>query len=91
MGFDWDDSNRAHIAEHGVTPDEAEEVVVNWPLDLEVTTRKGEERTIQIGETDEGRILVVVSTWRGNKLRVVTAFPANRKLRSIYARHKATE
>lgn len=26
-GFDWDDANEDHIARHGVTPAEAEEVV----------------------------------------------------------------
>ncbi len=88
MYFEWDEANREHIAEHDVTPEEAEQVVLNQPLDLEVQSRSGEERTLQLGETDAGRILLVVTTYRGNKLRVVTAFPANKKLRSLYAQHQ---
>ncbi len=60
--FDWDDANRRHVAEHGVAPSEAEEVVRNNPLDLEEQFRNGEDRLMQIGETDALRILVVVTT-----------------------------
>lgn len=86
--FDWDDANRKHVAEHGVTPSEAEEVIANNPLDLEVQYRNGEERVLQIGETNALRILVVVTTWRGSRIRVVTAFPATPQLRKLYAAHK---
>lgn len=86
--FDWDDANRRHVAEHGVAPSEAEEVVRNNPLDLEEQFRNGEDRLMQIGETDALRILVVVTTWRGNRIRVVTAFPATPQLRKFYAAHK---
>jgi uncharacterized DUF497 family protein len=86
--FDWDEANRKHLADHGVTPSEAEEVVTNDPLDLEEQFRNGEERLMQIGETNAMRILVVVTTWRGNRLRVVTAFPATPQLRKFYTAHK---
>ena len=33
-GFVWDDENVAHIARHGVTPDEVEEVLVGDALVL---------------------------------------------------------
>jgi uncharacterized DUF497 family protein len=82
--FDWDDANRAHLAEHNVTPDEAEQVMLNDPLDLPAQIRDEEERSVQIGETDNGRILLVITTWRRNKLRVVTAFPPNRTMRRKY-------
>jgi uncharacterized DUF497 family protein len=86
--FSWDDANRSHIAEHGVSPEEAERVVLNNPVDLEVQIRNGEERTLQVGETDAGRILVVVTTWRDDRIRVITAFPANKKLRALYESYK---
>ncbi len=86
--FDWDEANRKHLADHGVTPSEAEEAVTNDPLDLEEQFRNGEERLMQIGETNAMRILVVVTTWRGNRLRVVTAFPATPQLRKFYTAHK---
>ncbi len=40
--FDWDEANIGHIAEHGVTPSEAEEVIGNQPLDLDYELREGE-------------------------------------------------
>ncbi len=88
MKFEWDEVNRSHIAEHKVTAEEAEQVVLGDLLDVEVQLRNGEERTIQVGETDSGRVLVVVTTFRGQRLRVVTAFPANKKLRNLYAKYQ---
>lgn len=88
MEFEWDEHNRAHIARHKVRPEEAEQVVLNDPLDVEVQLQNGEERIVQIGETRRGRILVVVTTWRREKTRVVTAFSANKQLRELYARSR---
>ena len=86
--FDWNHSNIHHIAQHGITPSEAEQVVQNDPIDLEFQRRGEESRIAQIGETDQGRILVVVSTLRNGLTRVVTAFPAKRRLRVVYAAQK---
>ena len=91
MDFDWDEANRNHIAEHGTRPDEAEQVVKNEPIDVTLQNRDGEERIVQVGETDEHRILVVVTTWRHEKVRVVTAFPANARMRRFYLRRKAQD
>lgn len=65
--FDWDDANRKHVADQGVTPSEAEEIIANDPLDLELQLINGEERLLQIGETNALRVLVVVTTWRGQQ------------------------
>ena len=32
--FDWDNANVGHIAEHDVTPEEAEEVLLGDPLEM---------------------------------------------------------
>lgn len=88
MAFDWDEGNLAHIAEHGVTTVEAEEVLDNDPLDLDVQTVDGEERILQVGLTKAGRVLMVATTWRGDELRVVTAFPASPGFRQLYLREK---
>jgi uncharacterized protein len=73
MLFDWDEANIAHIARHGVTPQEVEEVLLNDPIDLKVNLRNGEERTEQIGETITGRILQVITTPRNGMIRPITA------------------
>jgi uncharacterized protein len=83
--FDWDDANLQHIAEHNVKPEEAEQVILNRPVDLGSELRSGEERVAQIGETDEGQVLAVITTKVGEKIRVVTAWPANKNYRRYFA------
>jgi uncharacterized DUF497 family protein/predicted DNA binding CopG/RHH family protein len=80
MLFDWDDENRTHIAAHSVSCGEAEQVINNQPFDVRFQTVNGEERFVQLGETNAGRILVVVSTWREVLIRVITAFDASRAM-----------
>lgn len=88
--FDWDEGNLEHVAEHGITPAETEQVILNNPVDLEFQIRNGEERIAQLGETDAGRILVVITTMRGELIRVVTAFPAKERLRNLYRTQKGS-
>lgn len=89
MVFQWDSFNIDHIARHNVTPEEAEQVIENDPIDAPAAIRKGETRTLHLGETDVGRCLVVVVTERDGMYRVVTARSANRKERAFYSRYKA--
>ena len=86
--FDWADANVTHIKQHGVTPKEAEEAVIRSPIDLQYQIRNGELRVVQIGETLGGKLLMVVSTMRGDKTRIVTATPAKRKYRARYLQMK---
>jgi hypothetical protein len=86
--FDWDEENIRHLFQHEISPSETEQVIRNRPLDLESELRNGEERVVQVGETDAGRILIVVSTLRGPKTRVVTAWPANERLRRYFQTQK---
>lgn len=81
LQFDSDESNRNHIARHGVAPEEAEEVISGQPIVLEVQFRNRERRILCAGRTTKGRAVVVVYTLRGGRIRVVTAFPAKRSLR----------
>ncbi len=89
MQFHWDNGNTEHVARHAVTPQEAEQVVENDPFDAGVVLRNGETRTLHLGETDAGRVLVVIVTERDGIYRVVTARPADRKERAFYSNHKA--
>jgi uncharacterized DUF497 family protein len=88
MLFDRDDENRIHIAAHSVSCAEAEQLINNAPFDLEFETVKDEERFVQLGETNAGRILVVVSTWRKTLIRVITAFDAPKAMKRIYITQK---
>jgi uncharacterized protein len=86
--FDWDDANVAHIARHGVMPEDVESIVLGASVPLAVDERAGEERHTDLGETAEGRLLLVVWTWRRQRIRVVTAFPANRRWRALWRQLK---
>jgi uncharacterized protein len=82
--FDWDEANIDHIARHGVTMEEAEQVVIDDPIDVGLELVDGEERHQQLGITRRGRILFVVTTWRESRLRVITAFEPNRDFIDFY-------
>jgi len=82
--FEWDDGNVEHIAQHGVTPEEAEDAFVD-------TRRRGlpaynvgnERRWAFIGNAG-GRLLFVVYTRRGSRIRVVAARDAELAERRQY-------
>ncbi len=85
--FDWDGANLAHIALHKVTQEEAEEVFLGSPLDMELQIAGesgGEERLQQVGETAKGRILQLVTTWRAGRVRVISAWDAPKQLKLYY-------
>jgi len=80
----WEAENLSHIARHKISQEEAEQVIQNDPLDLERQSVDDEERFLHLGETMAKRILFVVVTERDDLLRVVTAFPADRKAKRFY-------
>lgn len=82
--FDWDDANIDHVARHNVQPDEAEQVIFNDPVDLGMEIVEGEERYLNLGVTFQGRVLLVVTTWREDRIRVVTAFEPTKRLIQFY-------
>jgi uncharacterized DUF497 family protein len=82
--FDWDDANRSHIARHGVSVDEAEQACTGNTLDLDSYTVGGELRYEDLGSTDAGRILKLVTTDRAGRIRIVTAFDAPQVLKQLY-------
>jgi uncharacterized DUF497 family protein len=85
-----DQSNIAHIAAHNVLPSEAEDVVFSDSIDLEMQVIDGEERFPQLGATRTGRILIVVTTFRGELTRVVTAYPASNAYQRFYFAQRGT-
>ena len=89
--FEWDEENRAHIARHGITPEEAEQVLVYDPVDAGAQDHAGEERFVEVGVMDAMRVLVVITTQRGELTRVVTAYPASAAFRRFYASQKGFE
>lgn len=68
--FWWDELNIEHVADHGVEPYEAEEVIDDDPL----VVRAGKDRYAAYGQTDGGRYLLVVYAVKSHqRVRVITA------------------
>lgn len=86
-GFDWDDANIGHVAQHDVRPEGAEQAIDDpYALSLPAYAVQGEARFGVLGATEDGRILAVIYTWRGPLRRVVTAFPATSRQQRFYER-----
>jgi uncharacterized DUF497 family protein len=90
LTFEWDDANQDHIARHDVLPHEVEEALNGDTLEVDAYVVGVEQRYEDLGTTDSGRILFVVSTLRQNRLRVVTAYDATRiQKREFLAFHRS--
>lgn len=89
-GFIWDDAddesgNVAHIARHGVSPEEVEEALINNPLVLRGT----DGRYLAYGKSAEGRLLFVVFVRRGRGLiRPLTARAMTDRETRLYRRRR---
>ena len=85
--FDWDDNNIEHIALHGVEPWEAEDALLDpYVIGADAYNVRGEVRWGAIGATDAGRILAVVYTRRGGKVRPIMAKDAEDTEKRRYRR-----
>jgi uncharacterized DUF497 family protein len=84
FSFEWDDANRRHIALHRVTVEEAEEAFNSDTMEIAFDVIDSEQRLEEVGATAKGRILRIVTTIRGDKVRVVTAFDAPKQMKIAY-------
>ena len=91
-GFEWDEGNSAkNWLRHEVQQAETEQALLNTPLVVNVTAkhRATEPRYIALGQTDVGRLLTVVFTVRGPRIRVISARAMSRRERKIYGQVQA--
>jgi len=74
VAFEWDPRKAAsNVRKHGIGFAEAVPVLED---ERAVTLREdayGEERWVTIGMDAVGRVLVVVYTWRGDDIRIISA------------------
>jgi len=84
----WDDWNRAHIAQHDVTPEEVEEVCEGEPI----MRNSYSTRIMVIGPTHSGRMLAIVLHPKGEGVFYpVTARSADRRERKDYLEEQGGE
>jgi uncharacterized DUF497 family protein len=87
--FQWDDDNVEHVDRHNVTPEEAEDALLDRRrIVTPGKSRRGEERWHALGTTQEGRILSVIFTPRGGMIRVITAYDATLREKRQYRARK---
>ena len=86
-GFEWDDANALKLWErHEVAPGEAEQVFFNLPLVAAADSQHSndEPRIYALGQTEAGRRLFVVFTFRRTRIRVISARDMSRRERKEY-------
>ena len=85
--FEWDEGNiKKNRERHRVSHIECEEIFLNRPIIVKKDEphSRSEDRYFTLGKTDAGRLLFIVFTLRGNKIRIISARDMNRKERKIY-------
>ena len=90
MTFEWDnDKQQSNLDKHGVDFLDVVRIFSNPVLEW-IDTRQdyGEELTISIGFNEED-YFVVVSTWRGEMRRIISAWKAGQDEKEKYYHHHA--
>jgi uncharacterized DUF497 family protein len=87
LEFEWDEKKAGNnVKKHGVSFEEAS-TVFGDPLARTIPDplhSAGEDRFVTLGESLRRRLLVVVFTERGEKIRVISARTATRRERKDY-------
>lgn len=82
--FEWDPAKAgANLRKHGIGFEEAV-TVFGDPLSVTISDplhSAGEHRYIIVGCSQQGRVLVVAHTERGDRIRLISARPATRRER----------
>lgn len=87
-GFDWDEANAPKLlSRHRVTTGEVEQAFFHVPLllALDLKHSANEPRYLALGRTTDARLLYLVFTIRGERVRPISARDMNRKERMKYA------
>lgn len=86
LEFQWDKGNIDKSKKHNVEDREAEEVFLDEHRFIfkDVVHSEKEERFRILGKTKEERLLFVVFTRRGKKIRVISARDINKKEVYLY-------
>jgi uncharacterized DUF497 family protein len=82
---EWDDINVKHIARHGVSQDEVEDICYG----RHVGRKNGKTRYVLSGQTREGKYLnIVIQLVYYNEYRPITAYPMNENQKTSFRRTK---
>lgn len=86
MDFQWDPAKAAkNLLKHGVEFADAIEVLYDERAITRADDDPREERYVTVGMDARGRCVVVVYTWRGRVVRLISARKATRNEARCYA------
>ena len=89
--FDWDWHNEQHLAKHAISRDEAEDVLLGNHVLLEYQTLGNEQRWVAVGATRAGRVLNIVFAVRGEAMRPITGWDADKETADLYIKEWETD
>ena len=87
MKYEWDPAKaKANLRKHGVEFADAVTVFADPLAATRADDDPDEERFVTLGLDAGGQLLVVVYTWRGSDIRIISAREATRRERREYER-----
>jgi uncharacterized protein len=86
VGYEWDEGKAAtNLRKHGVDFADAALVLEDeLARTLRDLSSEREERYVTLGHDPSGRLLVVIYTWRGEQIRIISAREATGRERRDY-------
>ena len=91
MGYEWDPEKAAqNLSTHDVLLSYAADVLEDtYALTREDASAQGEQRWVSVGMDGLGRVLTIVYTYRGERIRLLSARRATRRERESYERERS--
>ena len=86
MDFEWDPAKaRSNFTKHGISFSDVEPAFYDqYAISMPGPGASSEERFVLVGMDAIGRVVVVVYTYRGNSIRIVSARAATKAERKTY-------
>lgn len=86
MNYQWDPKKAAsNLKKHGIDFADAVGVLEDeWALTIKEDYVAGEQRFVTLGMDFQGRMLVVVYTYRNSDIRLISARPTTKSERKAY-------
>ena len=86
MDFEWDPAKaRSNFTKHGISFSDVEPAFYDqFAISMPDPGASSEERSVLVGMDAIGRVVVVVYTYRGNSIRIISARAATKAERKTY-------
>ena len=91
MDYEWDpEKTTQNLRTHGVHLSYGADVLEDvYALTREDASAQGEQRWVSVGMDGLGRVLTVVYTYRGERIRLLSARRATKREREYYERERS--